>query len=230
MSHPDAEAVLRPFDVHERAALLDAVFAADLDDASEDQPAENLDDDALDNDAPSESATRRGTRTRVVLGSLAALAAAVLLFFVLRAPSGGPVGPPIVSLPSYAITSLHGGIAATRADHDGHPSEIELRPEGAIDWVMTPQRATRERVALVIIVTPDGGRPQLLTPPPTQTIVTSDGVVRLRGKVSEVLGLPTGTWTVELVVTPVSRVPRTVAEARAGGFPSDTFRATLSHG
>lgn len=221
MSHPDTEAVLRPFDVHERAALLDAVFAADLDDASE---------DALGNDAPIELAARRGTRTRVVLGSLAALAAAVLLFFVLRAPSGGPVGPPMVSLPSYAITSLHGGVAATRAEHDGHPSEIELRSEGAIDWVMTPQRATRERVALVIIATPDGGRPQLLTPTPTQTTVTSDGVVRLRGKVSQVLGLPPGTWTVELVVTPVSRVPRTVTEARAGGFPSDTFRATLSHG
>ncbi len=229
-THPDAEEALRPFTGDERDALLDDVFAAvdaersagkpDKADAS---PAGEADETAA---TPIDLGARRGARMRTVVAVVAAIAAAVLLFLFVRGPGGDPVRPSVASLPSFEITRLKGGIAKVRDQPEAVPSRVELRPDATIDWIMTPQRPTRERLVLFVIATPDGGEPQLFAP--QGVVFVEGGVARLQGRLDELLGLPDGEWTIELVVAPAKGAPRTVEDARAGGFPTDSFRATIA--
>lgn len=130
-------------------------------------------------------------RRRVVIAVAAVLAiAAALLLWQL--PREGPRGPAI----AYALTVRNPAVLAVRtADAAG---EVARYTRGsAIDWVLSPERARGEEVALRVVArAPDGGE-TVVTPVFTRT---PDGALRLRGRLGDVLPLAPGRWQLRFEV------------------------------
>lgn len=211
----DAEAT-RPFDGEERAELLDAVFA-------------EVDAVAGEADAPAppvDLAARRAARGRTLVAAAIAVAAAVLLFLFLRGDAQDPGAPEIAKLPDYALTELRGAKATTRDDPDAPPTEVALDSDATLEVVLTPAKAVRESVTLVVIATRSGEDSRLLEA--AGVVVTEQGAIRWQGTVDTELGLQPGQWSLEFVVVPAGSVPKTVEAASNEAFPRTRIKATIS--
>ena len=221
---PAEAALLDPFEGDERAALLDAVFA-EVDDRAEpsDQPSDQPREEAAESGSSAEPAAApvvdlasRRRLLRPAVGAVVAIAAALLLWLgVFRPPAPGSDGHPV-----YAATRLDGAVATMRSGDSKVPTALELAPDGSIDWVFTPEAPVRRAVAVALVAVPEHGEAVVARP----TAETSDeGVVRVSGRLADVLPLPAGTWTVHVLLGEPSALPA----ASPTDLDGDWSRVTL---
>ncbi len=200
---PVLAATMAPFEGDERTRLLDGVLDA----------LDGLEGPRTEGSSPgSPAVVELSSRRRSIVplaGAAVALAAAVVLWLGLR----GPVAPAAdAALPPYAATRLDGGTATMRS-LDAPPSVLSLRPDAALDWILTPRSPVRAPVGAVILaVAPD--QPGVLIEP-RGLEVSAEGVVRITGAAAEVLPLAPGRWSITVVLGPPHALPHTAAEAEA---------------
>jgi hypothetical protein len=163
------------------------------------------------------SLASRRRLARVVVPTLAALAAGVLLF-VLPGRGGAPV-------PEYALS--FSGELGTRAD--GPEAEVpRVGPGSRFTVLLRPQRAVEGQVeARAFLVRP--GEARVWSP---RLEVSSEGAVRIQGEGAELASVPPGEWTLAVAVGRAGSLPteprevQSLLEARrAPGSPdSDSWR------
>lgn len=127
----------------------------------------------------------------VVMGIVAvlAVAAALLLWTIPReAPRGTPV--------AYSLTVRSPGLHGQRS---GDEPDDRYRPDSTVDWVMSPELATQEAVELRVLARDEAGGVRVLAPAVSRS---PEGVLRLRGRFAELLGLAPGRWSLRFVVCP----------------------------
>ena len=155
-----------------------------------------------------ELAPRRARqRNLILLGSLStAAAASLLLWWGMRDPQTEVV---VAQLPEYSISRLQGGVAATRGEGKPEASKI-VRPDTSIDWVFTPARPVPAALAVAIHAESTSGEELLVAP--VEADISSDGAVRIRGRLSEHLVLAPGSWTLRVLLATPAELPETLAE------------------
>lgn len=185
-----------PADEATRAATLDAVLGS--------------------SNVVSLQAARARRSSRWLVPALGAAAAAALLVVVMPWSSrqdGDAEAPEIVAPLGVAYElELTGGFARTRAAHDPVPTEapLELTGQAPLELIVRPEVSLPPGVQPdVVVFAMQGPDVRRLTIEPE---VLSTGVIRVRGRVSDVLGLPPGTWTLAVVVGPRGRLPETLPE------------------
>lgn len=214
----EVRALLRPLAAEERAALLDGVFA-ELDDEDGAQDGDGEAAPAVEaapaiEAAPAVEATpaavvdlaaRRRARN-AWLGAAVAVAAAVVLW-VGASRTSTTSGS---TLPPYAATRLDGGTAAMRSGDSQVPASLTLAPDASIDWVFTPRSPVRTAVGAVLLVRASGQPPRLVPVPRLE--VSEQGAVRIAGRLSEIVELSPGTWSLTVLLGDAAALPRSVEE------------------
>ena len=153
---------------------------------------------------------------RIVVFSLIAAAAIVLLFFGLRRDA----------LPSYAL-SVQGGQSEWRGEEPTAASSAQratVRADGTIEIVLRPAEPVTRPLEARAFASREGA--------PTKTLpveVSGQGVGRVLGRAGELLATPergkTETWSVVVVIGERGAVPTTAEGARAH---RDVRRAELT--
>ncbi|MEM9458128.1 MAG: hypothetical protein AAGF11_28395 [Myxococcota bacterium] len=210
-----AQAMLRPFEAQERALLLDGILdqldshgGASTRSVPEPEPEPELEGGA----AVVSLASRR--RSRVMwIGIVTAVAAALLLWVGMTPDSISPASGPL--LPPYAATRLGGGTATLRSADAGIPGSVVLAPDASIDWIFTPRSPVRTPVGVVLLAT--SAEHDAILRRPEALEVSREGVVRISGRLTEVLPLSSGTWSIVVVLGDPAALPQTVDAVADGG-------------
>lgn len=191
----------RPFDEHERAAILDAVF--DRVDADPQAAAE-----------PDRVVQLRARRRGPLIGTMLALAAAATLVWWAW-PKPAPEQGPIAVVPAYTFTSLEGGIAEQRSDADlpmdADVPELKLHPDSVIDWVLTPAESIHEPIGVALLARSEADATKFVSPLAAE--ISEDGAVHLYGPLSGYVALEPGQWSVTLFVAPPPQLPSDASDA-----------------
>jgi hypothetical protein len=189
--------LVRPFDADERAAILDAVFER------VDQPAL-----AAEQPGPSNVVPFRARRGALVGSLLTLAAAAAVVWWV------WPAEPEqIAMVPAYTFSQLDGGVAEVRSDpSSATDTELRLRPNSTIHWVLTPAEPIQGPVGVALLATSDTGSTQFA--PHLEVEVSPQGAMRLRGRLDEHVALAPGSWTVTLFIAPPDHLPSSADAAR----------------
>mgnify|MGYP001225182167 CR=1 FL=1 len=219
-----ADALL-PLDEDEEARLVDEMFRR-LDAGELAAGAGDDDDDDLTEGeaAPAEPAhaapvvslaERRRSRVTAFVVVAASLAAALLVWLVMRTPQR-PTDPQVAELPEYVITELHGGTAKVRAAPQDPPSAIEVASDATIDVVVAPRSPVRPPLAVVVRAVGPDGTATLVRPTETPK-VSAEGVVRLQAPAASLGATSPGTWELQLLVGPPDTLPATAKAADGRG-------------
>lgn len=192
----DVQELLKPFEGDEREALLDGVFAT-LDETAE--------------DASAVTELRPAGRSQVWVGAIVAMAAALVLWLALS----GERGPTDPAWPAYEISRLEGGASVVRSSDEGTPSTLTLRASDTVDAAFSPVSPVNAPTKAVLLATPTSGAARLVPLP--QAEVSASGAVRVRAKVSDILGETLGTWHIQILIGPPESLPRDRAQAERDG-------------
>lgn len=159
---------------------------------------------------------------RPVFAAAVAIAAALVLWLVIRPGDDGGLQPP---LPSYSATRLHGGAMTMRSSDDGLAEPLSLTADDRIDWLFTPEAPVRVPVAAAILaVGPDSEVFRRVD----GAEVSSEGVVRIRGALSETVPLSAGAWRITVLIGNPDAMPTSAAQAAdSGPWVPVTFEATV---
>ncbi|MEX1369193.1 MAG: hypothetical protein AB1Z98_39055 [Nannocystaceae bacterium] len=121
-------------------------------------------------------------------------------------------------LPSYGLTVRNSTVHELRSD-DGQPepgSVHRYRADTLVHWTIAPQRSAPASTGLRVLAEPSEAPTtstrRLLDPEAT---VSERGVLEVRGRFDEQLGLPPGTWSLRLIVG--APPPADLAAYDAGG-------------
>ncbi|MCA9699224.1 MAG: hypothetical protein KC431_16995, partial [Myxococcales bacterium] len=201
-------AALLPLEADEQEQLLDRMFAQV--DAAEraEPPVERAEQDEGAEPAKVIPIDRPGRR---LWGGTLAVATAAAAALLLWWGSDREPDQTLAMLPDYATSELRGGEAAVR----GEPSEdrtLALRPNGNIDWVLTPTKPVvgGVEVALLAEAVPAGPDPVFVARVPAQ--VSGPGALRLRGPLDDFVALTPGEWRLTLVIAAPGQLPTSVTE------------------
>jgi hypothetical protein len=175
-------------------------------------------DDATRQPGSTEPARSRARRRW--FGGLTTLAAAAALLLLWVRPPGDHAGRTtnaVDELPSYTLTVRNHALMATRAAGDAQEVARYL-PDSRVNWVLSPEASFSSPLAVVILAAataPSAHESRLLPVAPTLVQRSADGALSLRGRIDELLPLPAGRWSLQLIVGPRAALPTSVEEARA---------------
>lgn len=224
------DALTRPFDDDERAAILDAMFER-VDQVDRVDRVDRVEAAATVSPSPRPSnvvelaARRRG----VLIGSVLAVAAAATLVWWVGS-GAGPEHELVASVPAYTFTQLGGGIAEQRSEPhevDAAMPELRLRADSNIDWVLTPAKPTQAPIGVALLARSDAGA--TLFVPRLEAQISEQGAVRLRGPLDQHVTLAVGHWTLTLFVAGPDELPTDagIASDDAGPWQNLALRVII---
>lgn len=171
---------------------------------------------------------------RSALVSVASLAAAASLVLVLRPTdhtderSDSADRRHTEDPASYVLVVRDTPISATRSTPDPNSRRIETvahySADSTIRWLVTPRKRASSAAALAIVAR-RGDEVRVIAP--TSVARSEHGVLEVRGRLGQLLGLSEGRWTLRFAVGPDDApIPAQAAELRADRgwhFVDDTY-------
>ncbi|MEM7154586.1 MAG: hypothetical protein AAF799_17190 [Myxococcota bacterium] len=206
------KAELAPVSEVEREAWIDQLAEAAA--TSEPSPA------AAEPDNVVSLGDRRSSRAGWVAGAVAVLVAAAVVLWLMPRDGGAPVEPgrAASTLPGFSLLVRNETVHEIRSADDGPKAEAEVyQARTQVHWVIRPERSVGESLQLRVLAEAqgdtEGAKRRLIDP--GKITVSERGVVELVGTFGELFELPTGRWSLHLVLG--SKPPADVAEFDAGG-------------
>ncbi|MCX4244791.1 hypothetical protein [Paraliomyxa miuraensis] len=208
-SAPLSETERKAWTRRARAALAKDAEDEPHDDAPQHEPEPESEPESAAPDAPVDLARERERRRAWLLGlsTLVIMAAALVLWIQVQpVPRGLETTPE--PLPSFSLFVRNDLPREVRGADEG-PAEgpPRYRSDSQVHWSIQPEAPIAGAVELAAIVRGDDDLACLARPVVART--STDGILEVRGTVSDTLGLGAGHWTLELLV------------ARAGALPVD---------
>lgn len=170
---------------------------------------------------------RPGSSLLPILGTVLAIAAAVLIWLGARERAPQTEPERVAALPSYTFTRVVAGDATHRSADDSIPEHVELTPDGRIELELRPAEPVREPVGVAIVARPAAG-PPIVTRPSNGVEISANGAVRVRATLRDLVELRPGEWTLSLLVGAPERLPDGPAGLEVGPAPWRTLELRVT--